>query len=192
MDKDEGPSVRGQGLDSGRRLRHLVYIGIGSNKGDRFSFCREAVQRIASGEPVWVKKVSSLYETAPMWVVDQDWFYNAVIEIETTLSPHQLLHYSQEIENQIGKKTVFPKGPREIDLDLLFYDQEIIDEPDLIIPHPYIPDRRFVLVPMVEIASGTLHPVLGQCVETLLDRLNEESDSMVIKKEERGWERVRH
>jgi 2-amino-4-hydroxy-6-hydroxymethyldihydropteridine diphosphokinase len=140
---------------------------------------------------IWIRKVSSLFETAPMCVLDQNAFYNAVIEIETTLSPHQLLHCSQEIENHFGKKVVIPKGPRVIDLDLLFYDQEIIDEPDLKIPHPHISDRRFVLVPMVEIACGMRHPVLGKRIETLLEKLDEESDFMVIKKEERGWEKMR-
>lgn len=188
MGKEKETSARGQGLDSGHRPRHLVYIGIGSNKGDAAASCRGAVQRLASEDCISITKVSSLYETAPMCVLDQDWFYNAVIEIETTLSPHQLLDCSQKIENQIGKKIVIPKGPREIDLDILFYDQEVIDEPDLIIPHPSIPLRRFVLVPMVEIASGMRHPVLGQSVESLLKKLNKENNSSVMKKEDSGWE----
>ncbi|HIE64686.1 MAG: 2-amino-4-hydroxy-6-hydroxymethyldihydropteridine diphosphokinase [Nitrospira sp.] len=191
MGKEEEPEARGPSLDSGHQPRHLAYIGIGSNKEDAAASCRRAVQRLASVDHIWITKVSSLYETAPMCILDQNWFYNAVIEIETSLSPHQLLDCSQTIESQIGKKIVIPKGPREIDLDILFYDQEVINEPDLIIPHPSIPLRRFVLVPMVEIASGMRHPVRGQSVESLLKKLNKENDFMVIKKEDSGWERVR-
>jgi len=189
--KKEDPEAGGQDLKFEVPTRHLVYIGIGSNKGDSVAFCREAVLRLASEDCIWISKVSSLYETAPMCVLDQDWFYNAVVEIETTLSPHQLLDCSQRIEKQLGKKIVIPKGPREIDLDILFYDRKVIDEPDLMIPHPHIPDRRFVLVPLVEIAPDMRHPVLGQRVESLLEKLNEDSDFMVIKRKDRGWEKVR-
>ncbi len=191
MESEARPAVRRLRHDSVGHPRHLAYIGIGSNKGERFVSCCRAVQKLASDEQVRVSKISSLYETAPMCVLDQNRFYNAVIEIETTLTPHQLLVHSQKIEHQIGKKAVIPKGPREIDLDLLFYDQEVIDEPNLIIPHPHISERRFVLVPMVEIAPGTLHPVLGQRVETLLYQLNEKNDSMVIITQKRGWEEGR-
>ncbi|MFQ5949927.1 MAG: 2-amino-4-hydroxy-6-hydroxymethyldihydropteridine diphosphokinase [Nitrospiria bacterium] len=169
---------------------HLAYIGIGSNQGDRLVLCREAVRRLASEETVQIKRVSSLYETAPMGFVDQDWFYNAVTEIETTLSPDRLLRHSQEIEKQLGKRTVIPNGPRTIDLDILFYDREVIDAPYLIVPHPYIPARRFVLIPMVEIAPGFLHPTLHQRVESLLGHLNEGKEAKVIKREEMGWERI--
>ncbi|MFQ5578978.1 MAG: 2-amino-4-hydroxy-6-hydroxymethyldihydropteridine diphosphokinase [Nitrospiria bacterium] len=188
MDK-ESLGVGKPCIDPAERLRHLAYIGIGSNKGDALASCRGAVRKLSRHESIWIRNISSLYETAPMCVLDQDWFYNAVIELETTLSPHALQETSQEIENQIGKKIVIPKGPREIDLDLLFYDQEIIDEPGLTVPHPGIPVRRFVLVPLVEIASGMRHPTLGQHVDTLLEKLGKESDFAVIKKEERGWER---
>ncbi len=178
------PGARGQG--SGKKkpiLKPLpdlqpltpAFIGIGSNIGDRLTSCREAVRRLGSKPGLRIKKVSSLYETDPVDYLEQNRFYNAVIAIETSLSPGALLERCQEIEHQLGKKIVIPKGPRIIDLDLLLYDDRIINEPGLQVPHPAIPDRAFVLVPLTEIAPDFIHPALHTSVAETLRRLNVET-----------------
>ncbi len=163
---------------------HVAYIAIGSNLGDRIAFCREAVHQLQMA--VLIKKVSSLYETAPVDYFNQGWFYNAVIEIETPLPPHQLLDACQLIEHKMGKKIEIPKGPRTIDLDLLFYDQAIIHEAGLTVPHPALPHRRFVLVPLSEIAPKLNHPTLQKTVPCLLSQLQE--DEQIQKRYPPGWE----
>jgi 2-amino-4-hydroxy-6-hydroxymethyldihydropteridine diphosphokinase len=155
------------------------------------ALCREAVRLLGAGrpeaKPARVKKISSLYETAPMEYLDQAWFYNAVVEIETTLSPLQLLKHCRKIENQLGKKIEIPKGPRTIDLDLLFYGQKIIDRPGLIVPHPAAASRPFVLVPLSEIAPAFVDPRSGETASALLGRLA--AGPEVVKKHGPGWER---
>ncbi|HZR47698.1 MAG TPA: 2-amino-4-hydroxy-6-hydroxymethyldihydropteridine diphosphokinase [Candidatus Manganitrophaceae bacterium] len=170
----------------------VAYVGIGSNQGDRLALCREALRLLEAGRPgaksaVRIKKISSLYETEPMEYLDQDRFYNAVVEIETTLPPLRLLKQCQKIENRLGKKIEIPKGPRTIDLDLLFYDQKIIDRPGLILPHPAAASRPFVLVPLAEIAPGFLDPRSGESASALLGRLP--SGFQIVKKHAPGWER---
>lgn len=199
MAKREGP-VRPLRLEKGapsssrpaRPRATTAYIGIGSNIGDRLALCREAVGLIEAGLPGSspagrIKKVSSLYETEPMEYRDQAWFYNAVAEIETALSPLQLLKQCQKIENRLGKKIEIPKGPRTIDLDLLFYDQKVIDRPGLVLPHPAAASRPFVLVPLAEIAPEFIDPRSGETASTLLGRLGSGID--IVKKEGPGWER---
>ncbi len=173
-----------------------AFIGIGSNLGDRLAFCREAVSRLGVIPTVRINKVSSLYETEPVDFIEQPCFYNAVIEVETTLSPHRLLLLCQEIERGLGKKIEIPKGPRTIDLDLLLYDRSVVDEPGLILPHPSLPDRPFVLIPLTEIAPDVVHPVLGETAEGLRQRIKSTSakaasDPAGVKKiAEPGWERT--
>ena len=167
----------------------VAYIGIGSNQGDRGAFCREAVDRIGTKSTVRIKKVSSLYETEPMEYLDQDWFYNAVIEIETSLSPLPLLRHCQKIENALGKKIAIPKGPRTIDLDLLFYDQKVMSRPGLTLPHPAAAMRPFVLMPLSEIAPDFVHPVLRQTASRLLAGLS--NRIRLEKKKGPGWEKER-
>ena len=170
----------------------VAFIGIGSNVGDRLALCREAVGLLEAGLPGSspagrIKKVSSLYETEPMDYLDQEWFYNAVVEIETALAPLQLLKQCQKIETRLGKKIEIPKGPRTIDLDLLFYDRKIIDRPGLILPHPAAASRPFVLVPLAEIAPEFIDPRSGETASALLGRLA--SGIKVVKKQGPGWER---
>lgn len=191
LDPSHPPTAKGgQGgvarRPDGRRPA-VAYIGIGSNRGDREAFCREAVNRLAARSTVRIKKVSSLYETEPMEYLNQDRFYNAVVEIETALSPLQLLKHCQKIENQLGKKIDIPKGPRTIDLDLLFYNQRRLNRPGLILPHPAAALRPFVLVPLSEIAPDFLHPLLHQTASALLGRLP--ACIQIEKKIGPGWEK---
>lgn len=172
-----------------------AFIGIGSNLGDRLAFCREAIRRLGSASGIRIKKVSSLYESDPVGYLEQNRFYNAVVAVETSLPPRSLLAACQAIEQSLAKKILIPKGPRTIDLDLLFYDQQIIDEPELQIPHPAISNRAFVLVPLSEIAPDLIHPALHLTAAALLHRLEVETSRRdtstgIEKIASSGWEKV--
>jgi 2-amino-4-hydroxy-6-hydroxymethyldihydropteridine diphosphokinase len=116
---------------------------------------------------------SSLYNTEPVGSLNQDWFINAVAEIRTVLSVHELLKALRAIEKDMGRIVNVKWGPRIIDLDILLYGQDIIQEKDLIIPHPELHKRRFVLVPLCEIASYVIHPAFGVSIRGLMDRLED-------------------
>ncbi|MCH8290455.1 2-amino-4-hydroxy-6-hydroxymethyldihydropteridine diphosphokinase [Candidatus Poribacteria bacterium] len=153
-----------------------AYISFGSNVGDRLVHINQALQYLSEADGILVTKVSSLYETEPVGYEEQDWFLNGVVAVETGLSPRQLLKVLQQIEKRIGRQQRKRWGPREMDLDLLIFDQRCINTPDLIVPHPEMHQRRFVLIPFAEIAPDTIHPILRQNIRTLLDDLPTEKD----------------
>lgn len=150
-----------------------VYLALGSNVGGREENIRRAISLLVDSG-IEVKKSSALYETEPVDYLDQDWFLNAVLEAETALDPIQLLKLLRGVEQSMGSKKPFAKGPRLIDLDILLYEDQSIDTPELQIPHPRMLLRRFVLVPLVEIAPGLHHPswpgtaiqMLAKCPDT--------------------------
>jgi len=148
----------------------VAYIGIGSNLGDREFNCKQAIGLLRQ-KGITVSKESSLYETKPWGVTDQPLFLNMAIEIETDLKPFELLRTLKDIENEMGREETFLWGPRIIDLDILLYDNNIVDEKDLRIPHPHMQDREFVLRPLCEIAGDVPHPLLLLSIEELLQRL---------------------
>jgi 2-amino-4-hydroxy-6-hydroxymethyldihydropteridine diphosphokinase len=148
----------------------LAYIGIGSNLGDREFNCKQAIGLIRQ-KGITVSKESSLYETKPWGVTDQPLFLNMAIEIETDLKPFELLRTLKDIENEMGREETFLWGPRIIDLDILLYDNYIVNEKGLRIPHPHMQDREFVLRPLCEIAGDVPHPLLLLSIEELLQRL---------------------
>ena len=147
---------------------HTAYIGIGSNLGERESTIRDALELLAADPELEVEAVSSIRETDPVGVVDQPRFLNAAIRLATDLAPYPLLERLLAVEQQLGRvRTGERYGPRTIDLDLLLYGDEIVDEPGLRVPHPRLAERRFVLEPLAELDPGLVVPGLGP-VQALL------------------------
>ena len=144
-----------------------AYLGFGSNLGDREKRILSAMELLDRAEGVSVVSRSSLYETDPVGETDQPPFLNAAAGVETELSPRELLKLIREIEETIGRTPTYRWGPREIDIDILFYDDCIIEEEGLTIPHPRMHERAFVLVPLLEIAPDAVHPVLGKRINEI-------------------------
>jgi len=144
-----------------------VYLGLGSNIGNREGNLREALERLDAAE-IRVVRRSSLYETEPLELLDQPPFLNAAVEVKTDLFPLQLLARIRDIEREMGRRRVTPKGPRNIDIDILFYGRSVIQTAELETPHPRIAQRRFVLEPLAEIAPEFRHPVSGKTAHEML------------------------
>jgi 2-amino-4-hydroxy-6-hydroxymethyldihydropteridine diphosphokinase len=155
-----------------------VYLSLGSNVGDRERNLRAAIAALA-GVGVRVTKISSLYETEPVDLREQPWFLNCVLEGETKVPALELLPALHGIEKRMGSKKLVAKGPRLIDLDILLYGEETIDTPELQVPHPRMHLRKFVLVPLAEIAPNLKHPSWSG---TAADLLAETVDSSVVQK----------
>lgn len=139
-----------------------AYISIGSNIGERFQHLKNAVQSLHSHDGVSVLTISSIYETAPVGYTDQADFLNVVIAVETQLGAQQLLEKCQQIEQQLGRVRDIRWGPRTVDLDILLYNGEDIATENLVVPHPRMHERAFVLVPLLEISPTVEHPVTGR------------------------------
>lgn len=148
----------------------VIYIGIGSNIGDREANCKKAIELLQT-KGIVTTKISSIYETEPWGVKEQPKFLNMALEAETNLSPEKLLIALKDIEKQMKREYAIKWGPRIIDLDLLFYDNIILDTDDLKIPHPLICKRDFVLLPLSEIAPNKVHPVEGKTIIQLKEEL---------------------
>jgi len=162
-----------------------VYLGIGANLELRILHCYQAIYQLRKSASVCVVDRSSFYETEPFGYEEQNWFINLVLKIQTELSPRDLLRLTQEIEKNLGKDTPFKWGPRTIDIDILLYEDEQISEPDLIIPHPLLHLRKFVLSPLVEIAPDLRHPVLGKTMRELLHVCPDQKEVRNIEYHER-------
>ena len=160
---------------------HLAYIGFGSNIGDRLAHIQNAIHTLSKTEGITVKKISSLYKTDPVGYEAQAQFLNGVAAIQTSLSPLPLLHTLKDIETAIGRKHRIRWGPREIDLDILVYGDLCVQTEKLVVPHPEMHLRGFVLVPLAELAPNLVHPIFQVSIQTLLNRLE---DSKSVLKEE--------
>ena len=157
----------------GAAKKHISYIGIGSNLDDRFSYLQQAVQFIENSPDCRIVKISSVYETKPFGIKDQGNFLNGAIAVETGLELHALLDFLKEIEQQLGRRKREKWDCREIDLDILFYDDLVYSDERVTVPHPYVPVRDFVLVPLCEIAPGFFHPKLQKSICDIVLQENE-------------------
>ena len=158
----------------------IVYLSLGSNYGDRIGYVQQAASLIGTSEGVSIIRTSSFYETEP-WAMDtENWFVNAVVEIKTTLTPQNLLELCHRIETQLGRKRTQDGSytDRTIDIDILFYNKDIINEDNLIIPHKYVHLRAFTLVPLLELVPNYEHPILHKTISELHNDL--ENPEMVF------------
>lgn len=151
----------------------IVYLALGSNKGDRVGYVQQATSLLRETPEIKIIRTSSLYETQPWLEQETTWYINAVIEIKTMLTPQSLLNECQRIEKQLGRdrKTEGHFGARTMDIDILFYDKELINEKELQIPHKHLHQRAFTLVPMLEINPDFVHPTLKKSMVNLHEEL---------------------
>jgi 2-amino-4-hydroxy-6-hydroxymethyldihydropteridine diphosphokinase len=149
-----------------------IFIGLGSNEGDRLGLLSKAIHALGTRDGVHVVQLAMVIETEPVSGIPQGPYLNTVVELETTLSPRELLRVLQLVERDLGRRPSIQRwGPRPIDLDLLLYGDRIIQEPDLQVPHPRMHERRFVLEPLAQLAPDLIHPLLGAPIETLRRQL---------------------
>ncbi len=166
-------------------MNHTAYIALGSNIGDRVAYLHTALDALSSYSTVL--ETSHLYETDPMLVTDQPLFLNAVCKVSTQLTPSELLRAVKQTEDSLGRTKSIRYGPRVIDLDILFYDDAIIDTPDLTVPHVGVPERDFVLAPLLDLDAGLHHPRLELSVQELWKRLNKQLPPRVMPIGKRMW-----
>jgi dihydroneopterin aldolase/2-amino-4-hydroxy-6-hydroxymethyldihydropteridine diphosphokinase len=159
------------------RTKAISYIGIGSNIGDKKTTINQAIALIDATSGVKVTKVAPFYQTAPVGYTEQDWFLNTVIEVETTISPLELLHTLLNIESQMGRVRTIHWGPRTIDLDLLTYGNKVLNTRELTLPHPRMTERAFVMVPLADI-NGDLLIAGGKTALDLATELKKKQEIM--------------
>jgi 2-amino-4-hydroxy-6-hydroxymethyldihydropteridine diphosphokinase len=159
---------------------NTAFISLGSNIGDRFSYLKKALTDLVNNYPIEVVNVSSIYETVPVGFTEQDLFLNMAAQLNTELSPFQLLEALLETEKCHGRKRDIHWGPRTIDLDILLYNDENILTEKLVIPHPRLHERSFVVIPLMEIHSDTILPAMK-------DKLSEIADQLTDKEGVRIW-----
>ena len=155
--------------------KHEVYLGLGSNLGDRLSFLSRAIQELKSLPETTVERISSVYETEPVGFKDQPDFLNLAVQLKTLLEPVRLVKETKRIERAMGRRNERRWHPREIDIDILLYDNLIFRSQHLFIPHREMTKRKFVLAPLAEIAESVIHPVEKTEVRVLLQRCSDES-----------------
>ena len=152
-------------------MDHIVYLALGSNMGNRLANLKAAISNVTP--QMTVKKKSSVYETPPWGFKEQDAFLNLVIKVETYLEPEPLLRHLKRLEAALGRVPNFQNGPRVIDIDILFFDNMIMNTPPLVVPHPRLHERAFVLVPLAEIEPDFIHPILQRPINKILDDVDQ-------------------
>jgi 2-amino-4-hydroxy-6-hydroxymethyldihydropteridine diphosphokinase len=161
----------------------VAYIGIGSNLGDKVANCRHSIASIDGSSRCEVMARSDLFKTEPEGVAGQQWYANCVVEVKTGRTPRQLLDRLMAIEHEMGRRRIKKWESRIIDLDLLLFSEQVLDLPDLVVPHPLLHKRRFVLEPLVQLAPELVHPVLNITIRRLLDELPKVSYVEILKEE---------
>lgn len=158
----------------------IVYLSLGSNSGDRIGYVQQATSLLGASDNITLIRTSAFYETEPWGMDSENWFVNAVVEIKTSLSPQELLAECQRIEKQLGRKREESKeySDRTIDIDILFYNKDIINDENLTIPHKFVHLRAFTLVPLLELIPNFEHPVLHKTISELHNDL--ENPEMVF------------
>jgi len=158
-------------------MEHIVYLALGSNMGNRLANLKAAISNLTP--QMAVKKKSPVYETPPWGFTDQAAFLNQVVKVETYLKPEAFLGHLKRLEAALGRVPSFENGPRLIDIDILFFDDVIMDTLPLVIPHPRLHERAFVLVPLNDIAPDLVHPLLHKSVSELLDGMDRSEIKLV-------------
>ena len=159
---------------------HQVYLSVGSNLGDPMRNCCHGIELLSNNHHIAMITRSPFYKTQPVDYLDQAWFINAALRFKTDLSPFELLLKTQAIQHQIGRKKDGVRfGPRILDLDIIFYDDQLIDTPNLVVPHPRAHERLFVLQPICDIDPQVVHPGFGQTVQTILNQIPKENQELL-------------
>ena len=159
---------------------HIAYISAGSNLGDRLQNCLKGIAFLAGSDKSRVLAQSRIYMTEPVDYEAQDWFINMIVKLETALDPFQLLDQIETAQRVAGRKgDAIRYGPRTLDLDIIFFDDRIIDSERLVVPHPRMHQRRFVLKPICDIDPAIIHPHLKINMQSLLDRLGEDEQRVI-------------
>lgn len=162
---------------------HTAYISIGSNIGNSLENCKKAISVLKNTCSIQLSRISKFYKTEPVDYTDQSWFINAVIEIRTSLEPEQLFKTLKSIEKKAGRdENGIRFGPRLLDLDILFFNDETLETPELVIPHPRMHKRRFVLKPICDINPDFVHPVLLKKMKDLLEGLTDTGQEAIETK----------
>lgn len=146
---------------------HIVYLALGSNMGNRAAKLKEAI--LSLPPQMEVQSKSKVYETPPWGYTEQEKFLNQVVQVKTYVEPLPLLKHLKRLEVALGRQATFQYGPRLIDIDILFYDDLVLESPELVIPHPHVHERGFVLMPLLDIAPDLVHSVMKKTVRELLD-----------------------
>lgn len=160
--------------------KKTAIISIGSNLNNRLENCQKGIDRLAGLEDIEITGSSRFYRTAPVDYEEQDWFINAAIRIRTCLDPYKLLDHLKSIERDVGRKEIAVRfGPRILDMDIILYDSEVINSKGLVIPHPRMHKRAFVLQPLCDIDPDIVHPVLKKDMRCLLDNINDKDQKVL-------------
>jgi len=161
-------------------MMHQAFVSVGSNLGDKTENCRKGIKALLSDGSSVLVKSSSFYQTSPVDYKDQDWFVNLVVKIKTSLDPYALLNKMHGIEKAVGRKANTVRfGPRVLDLDIVLFDDRVIQTEKLEVPHPRMHKRRFVLKPICDIEPSMVHPVLGKDMLSLLGDLQDTEQKIV-------------